>query len=185
MGHFLTTKQWFVDRNDPFHHSPSVMTYDRETNQVVLQDSRAWIAGLGDEGGAGSWLAAIMKQFVEPNKEELDKYHQFFDNVLWGGLQHKDGPLKYGVKKSLFYYQPDQMPANFYRSAFDWSTWTSWDKKASERVDRSYDYPHVAAANWVLYRLARNSQGLVMDHLWDWYLSNALRNLYGDDQICW
>jgi hypothetical protein len=173
MGRFLTTKQWFVDPNDPFHRSPSVMTYDREVNQVVLQDSRAWIAGLGDEGGAGSWIAAIMKESVEPNKEELDKYHQFFDDVLWGGLQHKDEPLKYGVKKSLFYYQPDQMPPNFYRSDFDWSTWTSWDKKASERVDRSYDYPHVAAADWVLYRLARNHQGLVTDHPWDWYLTNA------------
>ena len=173
MGRFLTTKQWFVDPNDPFHRSPSVMTYDREANQLVLQDSRVWIAGLGDEGGAGSWLAAIMKEFVEPNKEELDKYHQFFDGVLWGGLQHKDGPLKYGVKKSLFYYQPDQMPPNFYRSDYDWSTWTSWDKKASERVDRSYDYPHVAAADWVLYRLARNNQGLVTDHPWDWYLTNA------------
>jgi Family of unknown function (DUF5695) len=173
MGRFLTTKQWFGDLSDPFHRSPSVMTYDRDANQAVLQDSRVWIAGLGDEGGAGSWLAAIMKEFVEPNKEELDKYHQFFDGVLWGGLQHQDGPLKYGVKKSLFYYQPDQMPPNFYRSDYDWTTWTSWDKKASERVDRSYDYPHVAAADWVLYRLARNSQGLVTDHPWDWYLTNA------------
>jgi hypothetical protein len=173
LGRFLTTKQWFVDPKDPFHRSPSVMTYDREANKIVLQDSRAWIGGLGDEGGAGSWIAAIMKEFVEPNKEELDKYHQFFDGVLWGGLQHKDGPLKYGVKKSLFYYQPDQMPPNFYRSDFDWTTWTSWDKKASERVDRSYDYPHVAAADWVLYRLARNNQGLVTEHPWDWYLTNA------------
>ncbi|HMJ23892.1 MAG TPA: DUF5695 domain-containing protein, partial [Terriglobales bacterium] len=173
LGRFLTTKQWFVDPKDPFHRSPSVMTYDREANKIVLQDSRAWIGGLGDEGGAGSWIAAIMKEFVEPNKEELDKYHQFFDGVLWGGLQHKDGPLKYGVKKSLFYYQPDQMPPNFYRSDFDWTTWTSWDKKASERVDRSYDYPHVAAADWVLYRLARNNQGLVIEHPWDWYLTNA------------
>jgi hypothetical protein len=173
MGHFLTTRQWFADPNDPFHRSPSVMTYDREANQIVMQDSRAWIAGLGDEGGAGSWIAAIMKEFVQPNKEELYKYHQFFDGVLWGRLQHEEGPLKYGVKKSLFYYQPDQMPPHFYRSDFDWSTWTSWDKKASERVDRSYDYPHVAAANWVLYRLARNNKGLVTDHPWDWYLTNA------------
>ncbi len=173
MGRFLTTRQWFADPNDPFHRSPSVMTYDREANQIVMQDSRVWIAGLGDEGGAGSWIAAIMKEFVQPNQRELEKYHQFFDGVLWGGLQHEEGPLKYGVKKSLFYYQPDQMPPNFYRRDFDWSTWTSWDKKASERVNRSYDYPHVTAANWVLYRLARNNKGLVTDHPWDWYLTNA------------
>jgi hypothetical protein len=173
MGHFLTTKQWFADPNDPFHRSPSVITYDRETNQPVLQDSRVWIAGLGDEGGAGSWLAAIMKESGQPNKEELDKYAQFFDGVLWGGLQYKDGPLQYGVRKSLFYYQPDQLPPNYYRSDLDWTTWTSWNKKAAEVVDRSYNYPHIAAANWVLYRLARNNQGLVTNHPWDWYLNHA------------
>ncbi len=73
LGNFLMTKQWFVDPKDPFHRSPSVMTYDRETNQIVTQDSRVWIAGLSDEGGAGSWLAAIMKEFGQPNKEELEQ----------------------------------------------------------------------------------------------------------------
>jgi hypothetical protein len=173
MGHFLTTKQWYVDPNDPFHRSPSVMTYDRETNQIVMQDSRAWIAGLGDEGGGGAWLSAIMKELVQPNKEEIEKLQQFIDGVVWGGLQYKDGPNRYGVRKSLFYYQPDEMPKGFYRSDFDWSTWTSWNRKASEQVDRSYDYPHVAAAYWVMYYLARNNQGLVTNHSWDWYLSQA------------
>jgi hypothetical protein len=173
LGHFLTTRQWFVDSSDPFHRAPSVITYDREANRVVLQDSRVWIAGLSDEGGAGSWLAAIMKEFIQPNKEELDKLQRFVDGVLWGGLQTKDGPHRYGVRKSLFYYQPDQMTPNYYDSSMDWKTWTSWNQKASEAVDRSYDYPHVAAAYWVLYRLARNHQGLVTNHPWDWYLNHA------------
>jgi len=173
MGHFLTTKQWFVDPNDPFHRSPSVMSYDRETNQIVTQDSRAWIAGLGDEGGAGSWLAAAMKEFGQPDAGELVKYQQFVDRVLWGGLQYKDGPKKYGARKSLFYYQPDQLPPNYYRSDLDWRSWTSWNKEASEKIDRSYDYPHVAAAYWSLYRLARNNRGLVTNHPWDWYLTQA------------
>ena len=173
MGHFLTTRQWFADANDPFHRAPSAISYDREANQMVLQDSRVWIAGLSDEGGAGSWLAAIMKELVQPNKEELDKLQQFVDGVLWGGLQSKDGPHPYGVRKSLFYYQPDQMPANYYDGKLDWKSWTSWNKQASEAVDRSYDYPHVAAAYWVLYRLARDHQGLVTNHPWDWYLNHA------------
>jgi len=173
LGHFLTTRQWFVDSSDPFHRAPSVITYDREANRVVLQDSRVWIAGLSDEGGAGSWLAAIMKEFIQPNKEELDKLQRFVDGVLWGGLQTKDGPHRYGVRKSLFYYQPDQMTPNYYDSSMDWKTWTSWNQKASEAVDRSYDYPHVAAAYWVLYRLARNHPGLVTNHPWDWYLNHA------------
>ena len=173
LGHFLTTRQWFTDSSDPFHRAPSAITYDRETNQQVLQDSRVWIAGLSDEGGAGSWLAAIMKELVQPDKEELGKLQQFVDSVLWGGLQSKDGPHPYGVRKSLFYYQPDKMPPNYYNSNFDWKSWTSWNKQASEAVDRSYDYPHVAAAYWVLYRLARNHQGLVTNHPWDWYLNHA------------
>jgi len=95
------------------------------------------------------------------------------DNVVWGGIQFKDGEKKYGVRKSLFYYQPDQLPPNYYRSDLDWKSWTSWNKDASEAVDRSYDYPHVAAAYWVLYRLARNHPGLVTNHPWDWYLDHA------------
>ena len=173
LGHFLATKQWFVDRQDPFHRSPSFMTYDREENKIVMQDSRAWIAGLGDEGGGGAWISAIMKQLGEPNKDELDTFQQFVDGVLWGGLQYSDGPKKFGVRKSLFYYQPDQMPQGYYRKDFDWTSWTSWNKADSERVDRSYDYPHVVAADWVLYRLARNYEGLVTNHPWDWYLTNA------------
>jgi hypothetical protein len=115
MGHFLTTRQWFSDSSDPFHCAPAAITYDRETNQMVLQDSRVWIAGLSDEGGAGSWLAAIMKELVQPDKEELGKLQQFVDGVLWGGLQSKDGPHSYGVRKSLFYYQPDQLPPQLLR----------------------------------------------------------------------
>jgi hypothetical protein len=40
-------------------------------------------------------------------------------------------------------------------------------------VDRAFDYPHVAAAYWVLYSLARNHQELVTAHSWDWYLTQA------------
>ncbi|MBV9180324.1 MAG: hypothetical protein JO356_03360 [Acidobacteria bacterium] len=173
MGHFLTTKQWFVDPNDPFHRSPSVMTYNRKRNEIVLQDSRVWIAGLGDEGGGGAWISAIMKQLVEPDKEEVGKLEEFVEQVLWGGLQYKQGPHQYGVRKSLFFYQPDHIAPGYYRSDFNWSTWTSWNQQASEQVDRSYDYPHVAAAYWVLYRLARNHRGLVESRSWDWFLTQA------------
>jgi uncharacterized protein DUF5695 len=173
MGRFLTNEQWFDDSKDPFHRGPSVMTYDRELNHIVMQDSRVWIAGLSDEAGAGSWLAAAMKEYVKPDPQEVAKLEQFVDGVLWGGIQYKDGPKKYGVRKSLFYYQPNELPPGYYRSDLDWTSWTSWNKKASEAVDRSFNYPHVAAAYWVLYRLARNHPGLVKSHPWDWYLDQA------------
>lgn len=173
LGHFLTTKQWFVDPHDPFHRSPSVMTYDRQANAIVTQDPRVWIAGLSDEGGAGSWLAAIMKELGQPDKEELEKYQQFVDGVLWGGIQYKRGEYRYGVRKSLFYYQPGVVLGSYYRNDVNWGSWTSWNKKESEAVNRSYNYPHVASAYWVLYRLARYHQGLITDHPWQWYLLHA------------
>jgi len=173
MGHFLTHEQWFDDPKDPFHRGPSAMSYDRELNQIVTQDSRVWISGLSDEGGAGSWLALAMKESVQPNEEEVAKLEQFVDRVVWGGIQFSDGPKKFGVRKSLFYYQPNQLPPDYYRTDRDWKSWTSWSKDASEAVDRSFNYPHVAAAYWVLYRLARNHAGLVKHHPWEWYLDQA------------
>lgn len=173
LGQFLTTDQWFADSADPFHRSPAAITYDREAGRQVTQESRVWIAGLSDEAGAGSWLALAMKEWGEPDRDQVARLQQFVDGVLWGHLQYKDGPEQYGVRKSLFYYQPNQFPPEFYRSDLNWKSWTSWNEKAASAVDRSFNYPHVASAYWVLYRLARNHPGLVADHRWQWYLDQA------------
>jgi hypothetical protein len=175
LGNFLFTKQWYVNPDDVFHRSPSVMTYDRANNRIVLQDARAWIAGLGDEGGAGSWLAAAMKEYGQPRKDEIEKFEQFVDGVLWGNLQYSEGARQYGVKKSLFYYDPAALPSFPYDPSFNWTTWTSWNKTASEAVNRAYDYPHVVAAYWSMYRIARNYEGLVTHHTWEWYLNQAFQ----------
>ena len=175
-GHFLTTKQWFEAENDTFHRSPSVITYDYEEQKQVIQDTRAWICGLGDEGGAGSWLNAIMKQLVQPDKEEINKLEEFVQKTIWGRLQVTEGREKYGVRKSLFYYEPLTMPQGTYDPNIVWGNYggfPSWNKEGSNSVGRSYNYPHVAAAHWVMYRLARNYEGLVKQQSWDWYLINA------------
>jgi hypothetical protein len=173
LGRFLFTKQWFDDKSDPFHRAPSIISYDREANAQVTQDQRVWIAGLSDEAGAGSWLAAAMKEYVRPDKAQVEQLEQFVDGVLWGGIQFKDGPRKFGVRRSLFYYQPDQVPGYPYRKDVDWSTWESWNKENSEGVWRSYNYPHVVAAYWSLYRIARDHQGLATHHDAHWYLNQA------------
>jgi len=172
-GHFLTTKQWFDPENDPFHRAPSVITYDYEAQKQVTQDSRAWICGLSDEGGAGSWLNAVMKQLVQPDALEVAKLEDFMQQTLWGGIQYSEGPLKYGVRKSLFYYEPDSMPKGTYSDTLTFNTWAAWNKEHAETVERSYNYSHVAAAHWVMYRLARNYEGLVQQKSWDWYLEKA------------
>jgi Family of unknown function (DUF5695) len=176
MGRFLTTKAWYTDESDPFQRAPSVMTYDRANNRIVTQDTRVWVAGLSDEGGVGAWLAAMMKAYGQPDKAEVDKLAQFVDKVIWGRLQYSDGPRMYGVKKSLFFYQPDLMP-NFQYQPGNWTTWTSWNKQAADAVDRAYDYPHVVAAYWTMYRLARNHPGLVTAQTWEWYLDKAFNTV--------
>lgn len=189
-GNFLFTNQWFENPNDPFKRSPSIISYDRETNKPVEQDNRAWIAGLGDEAGSGSWLAAGMKEFVQPNAMEIAKYERFIDEVLWGGLQYKDGENKFGVRKSLFYYDPN-LPNYTYNKDFNWTTWASWKKDQAESIGRGYNYPHVVAAYWAMYRIARNNQNLVKNHDWDWFLNQAFettkfafsRNAKGDYKV--
>tara|TARA_R110002020_G_scaffold174704_1_gene366193 strand:+ start:10767 stop:13457 length:2691 start_codon:yes stop_codon:yes gene_type:complete len=172
-GHFLTTEQWF-DRPDPiFKRNPSVISYDYETKKQLTQDSRAWVAGLSDEGGAGGWLAAIMKQHIQPDKQELEKLERFVDATLWGNIQYSEGEHKYGVKKSVFYYEPDSLPKGTYSDTINYKTWAAWDRNHANDPGRSYNYPHVAAAYWAMYRLARYHVGLVENHTWDWYLKQA------------
>ena len=173
LGRFLFTKQWYEHPADPFKRSPSIMGYDREADKILEQDHRVWIAGLGDEGGGGSWVAAAMKQFVRPEASEIAKFERFVDEVLWGRLQYSDGPNKYGVRKSMLYYAPEEQPNFPYDKAKNWTTWASWKKDQAMSVGRGYNYPHVVAAYWSMYRTARNTEGLVKAHPWDWYLNQA------------
>jgi hypothetical protein len=173
LGRFLFTEQWYENPADPFKRSPSIIGYDREANKILEQDHRVWIAGLGDEGGGGSWVAAAMKQFVRPDAGEIEKLERFIDGVLWGGLQYKDGSNKYGVRKSMLYYAPDELPNVPYDKAKNWSTWASWKKDQAMSIGRGYNYPHVVAAYWSMYRNARNLEGFVKAHTWDWYLDQA------------
>jgi hypothetical protein len=172
-GKFLTTQQWYTNANDPFKRAPSVITYDYDTKKQVTEDSRAWIAGLSDEGGAGSWLGAIMKQLVTPDAAELIKLQQFVNQTIWGKIQVNADSNKYGVRKSLFYYEPDSMPAGTYSKNVNYKSWAAWPLKEANNLGRSYNYPHVAAAHWVLYREARFHSGLVTEKDWKWYLESA------------
>jgi hypothetical protein len=173
LGTFLTTKQWFNDTSDPFGRAPSVMTYDYEAGAIVTQDSRVWIAGLSDEGGVGAYLAAMMKQAIQPNADEVAKLELFVNKVLWGTIQTSD----YAVRKSIFYYDKSAVPSYPYKSSLDWTSWTSWNKANAYAIDRAYDYVHVAAAYWSLYRVARAYPSLLKSHNADWYLGQAYNTI--------
>ncbi|WP_285022095.1 DUF5695 domain-containing protein [Novosphingobium sp. fls2-241-R2A-195] len=174
IGHFTTTKQWFEGKDDPFHRSPAILSYDREDNKILTQDGRVWVSGMSDEGGAGSWVAAAIKQLDNPNAEEVAKLERLVNETVLGTLQVADGPQAGAVKKSIFYYDPKEFP-DYYDPKINWKSWTAWSKKDSDDLGRSYNYPHVAIGHWVLYRLARDNQGLVKQHDWKFYLDWAYR----------
>lgn len=181
LGNFFTTKAWFNDSTDPFGRAPSVITYDRTVNKQVDQDPRVWMAGLMDEGGSGSWLATLMKQSIQPEPVEVEKLEQFIEETLWGDIQVRDdhtGPTNtsgdiYGVRKSVFFYDPQYVSGYSYSEEIEWGNWWSWNRDSAYSLDRAYNYVHVTAAYWAMYRVARAFPHLVTVHNWEWYLNQA------------
>ncbi|UBZ09792.1 DUF5695 domain-containing protein [Leeuwenhoekiella palythoae] len=172
-GNFLFDKQWFDDDEDPFNRAPSLISYDYQNKRQVTQDGRVWIAGLSDEGGAGSWLGGMMKQYLQPDQEQVSKLEDFVNQTVWGVLQNAEGEHKYGVRKSVLYYEPEEFPAGTYNDTINWNTWAAWNKEGAADPGRSYNYPHVVAAYWTLYRLSRYHDNLVTQKDWKWYLEQA------------
>ncbi|KAJ5664595.1 hypothetical protein N7462_011408 [Penicillium macrosclerotiorum] len=168
LGKFTTTSMWFDETNDPFGRAPSVITWDHSTAAQVLQEPRVWIAGLSDEGGV-IYLAGAMKQFALADASEVIKLEQFTEDVLSTKIQNPD----FTIRKSIFFYEPEQVPNYQYDQSIDWSNWWSWNKNSSYATDRAYDYIHVIGAYWALYRAGRANESLLRIHDWQWYLSQA------------
>jgi hypothetical protein len=72
------------------------------------------------------------------------------------------------------FYQPALVPSYTYPSSINWENWWSWNQSASFATTRAYDYIHVTAAYWALYRVARNYPGLTKVRSWEWYLNQAV-----------
>lgn len=176
LGRFSTTQQWYEGKGDPFGRSPAILTYDNEAKEIVDVEPRVWIAGMSDEGGGGSWVAAMAKQLDNPDAAEIAKLERLVDETVDGRLQLASGEHAGGVRKSLFYYDPAKFPG-LYKNPDDWKSWTSWKEKAANDLGRAYNYPHVAIGYWVLYRTARNHEGLVRRHDWRWYLLHAYQTV--------
>ncbi len=165
LARFHQNKQWYADPGDPFKRTYSYMFWDRQAG-MLLQESRTWNVGLSDECGAGPNLLMAMQNLMDPDQAQVRQLEQYVDHALWGNLQSR---TDYGIKASLFYYQPDLLSKSFYTVP------GGWDKVRSETTWRAYNYPHQAAIYWSLYRLARFTEGLVIRHDWKWYLKQAYR----------
>ncbi|KAI8191150.1 hypothetical protein K4K51_012955 [Colletotrichum sp. SAR 10_75] len=165
LGTFLTTEHWFVDDSDPFGRSPSIMGYDGEKGAIIEQDKRTAPAGLSDEGGAGAYVAAAVKQTFQPSAAEITKLEEFVDKVLFKTIQDEN----YAVKRGLFYYDPE-LDYNY--------TITSGQKKDYVyEINRAYNYVWPAATYWALYRTGRAYPDLLKTHDWEWYLNQAYRTV--------
>ncbi|KAH8124776.1 hypothetical protein LI328DRAFT_167164 [Trichoderma asperelloides] len=145
------------------------MTYGYDEKIIVTQGSRAWIAGLTDEGGMGAYLAAVIKQAVQPSARKVSMIKEFVDLVLWKTIQNRGGV----TRQSIFFYEPSQVPSYRYSSNIDWNTWSAWNKSEAYAIDRAYDYVHVAAAYWSLYQVGRAYPQIITKHSWGWYLDQA------------
>ena len=174
-GNFLTTNQWYTNESDPFHRAPSVISYDHSIGNYVLQDNRAWIAGISDEGGAGSFLTAGMKQFIYPSADEVSKLEQMVNETVWGYLQISSGPQQYAVRKSLFFYQPSVVPGYDYNNSINWNG--AWNQAAAYLTDRAYDYVHVSALYWSLYHAGRTNPDILTLQSPVWYLNQSYQTV--------
>jgi hypothetical protein len=163
LGRFHATKQWFTDPADPFGRTYSYLPFDRRTGSLVTQYDPTWMVGLSDEMGAGPNLLMAMKNLAQPDATQVKQLERYVDNALWGHLQGPD----YGIRASLFFYDPKALPD------FAYTVRGGWNKARTETTWRSFNYPHQAAVYWCLYRLARDHAGLVTAHPWDWYLRQA------------
>ncbi len=57
------------------------------------------MAGLSDEGGAGAWLALVMKQLGAPNASEIEKFERFVTRTWMGGCRSIRGPTSSAVSQ--------------------------------------------------------------------------------------
>jgi len=176
LGDFLFTEQWFTNTSDPFGRAPSVISYDRSVNAQVLQDPRVWIPGLSDEGGAGSFLAAAMKTFTQPKASEVAKLDQFINRTIWGGLQFSNGSAQYGVRPHVFYYDPTLVDYN-YDPTIDWGNWWSYNKAHSLTFVRAYNYVHVVATYFAMWRTAKTHPDIETIREAEWYLEQAVQTI--------
>lgn len=78
---------------------------------------------------------------------------------------------------SVYFYQPSLEPTYAYPTSIDWGNWWSWNQASSFATGRAYDYVHVTAAYWALYRVARNYPALVTSHPWQWYINQAVQTV--------
>jgi len=138
LGRHWANDAWLPrDFPDPFGRSASMMPYDRETKQRVIDDSRAYDVGLSDDAGGGNPLGFAMKVGHGPVvAEEVDKLDQYIKWTLYGvkpdtalpplkSLQIRPGEPGMetevdGIRGTMYYYSNAAKPSRNYSGHFNY-----------------------------------------------------------------
>ena len=135
-------KHWFEEETDPFGRAHAWLQYDPETEKLVLQDQRVWIAGISDEAGASPSLAMAMKNKFRPSIQQIARMEDYVQRTLWGeksspavpfstSVQHHD----WSVRRSMFWY-PNM-------TGYNYTIRYGWPQSYANATDRAFNYPHV------------------------------------------
>jgi hypothetical protein len=173
IGEHSENKNWYAETSDAFRRAPGFLTFNKKTDSVVLQDNRTWIAGISDDGGAGSFVTVALKQIIQPVKSQVALLEEFVDKTVWGGpLQiSEDGDDRFAVRKSLFYYDREEKPDYEYDSSIEWDN--AWNSTEANKTDRAYNYVHFSLLYWSLYKSEKVQPGVLTSHNASWYLEQS------------
>jgi hypothetical protein len=189
------TRGWLAaDSGDPWQRGPSFMGLDNEEGGEaglvkLMAEQRVFMSGLSDEAGAAQPLAMAIKQTVMPVQDEIEKLESYVHQVLCPEDEAKrpgiQSPLNFSVRASMFYYDPnnsfvrdfEKAQPSFMQGCSKSAWWlTCWTKARSSETGRAYNYPHVAAVYWSLYRLSRfHHPPLTRMAEWAFYLKRAAK----------
>eukprot|EP00900_Chrysochromulina_parva_P021260 jgi/Chrpa1/3768/Chrysochromulina_OHIO_Genome00018395-RA len=196
-GEHGATKAWLpVGTPDPWHRDGAFFGWDAAANAPVTQERRVYMSGLSDEAGAGAQLAIAVKQVGAPDLVQIGRLEEFVNHTLFQGSHPDRGRFlqsssDYSVRLSLLYWT-DAMNdasseagkaataaapelANVCRSCWPkrCSWMDCWSEEHSLESWRAYNYPHVTAVYWSLYRVARWHTPQLTRRDWRWYLRQA------------
>ena len=81
VSHHYVNDAWLPRETvDPFGRSASMMPWDRETGNHILDDARAYDVGLSDDAGGGNPLGSASRLKASPNQELASRVD---DYIKW------------------------------------------------------------------------------------------------------
>ena len=174
-GEFTAKNQWYDDPTDPFGRSQSIMPYNWQKQQLVLQEDRSFVVGLSDESGAGPGLGFAVKNQYAPEADHVHLVDLYVNNTLFGSK----GPSQYVPFETRIQWRDYSVIASAFwypnMTGYNYTVTGGWDQTRANATWRSYNYVHPTAIYYSLYRIARDNSNMPTLHPWSWYLLQAYR----------